>query len=424
MPGLWPFSILSDRRAKRRREALLHAELQLSQRLLIDAATEAANAAQDVTRTLRDRLDDSMRQFEGAARILHDSLLICDIDGTIQTFNPAAMRMFGRNDLDGLNVSTLFTLDGEDIPSSVILWGLIETSSAWLDGSSTTVMKGRQKGGREFWIEPTLTYLEWSNGTVSVMLVIKSVDALVSLKRSAMTARSSYNSIFQTSFDAIFVCQDGLIVGANPSASRIFGNAVERLVGRPIGDVVTVDSDAPGRGLIPARGRSLSGQDLSLVMNRSVITREGRPATMLTIKNLTDMRRLEELAVRSRENSADIVVRYDPDFRITFCNEAFGQHLGRDVATVLNQDLRAVLPSHEAASLAENHALLDLARPTVRTQLECPDRERMFDWIDHVSVDQNGSPVEYQRVGREITGVLDDLVVETVNEKIVTRTPA
>jgi PAS domain S-box-containing protein len=418
--GIWPFSIVRQRRAKRQREAMLHESLQQSRSDLIAAATEAANAAQDVTRTLRDRLDDSVRQFEGAARILHDALLVCDLDGPIRSYNPAAMRMFGRNDLDGLDAGELFSLDGEAISSSSILWGLIENSSAWLDGSSSMLIKGVRRDGREFWIEPTLTYLEWSNGSVSVLLIVKSVDALMALKQSANSARSTYNSIFKTSFDAIFVCQNGLIVGANPSATRIFGHAVEAMIGREIGTIIPVDPDETSRALIPVRGQSSTGQDLDLVLNRSAVTWNGGTATMLTVKNLTDMRRLEELAVRNRENGSDLVVRYGPDFRVTFCNDAFGAYLGKAVGEILNGDLRTLLPQHDAEALADNHALLGLMCPTMRTQLECPDRSRLFDWIDHVSVDQQGEPVEYQRVGRDITGLLDDLVVEPVNEKIVT----
>ncbi|RYF46798.1 MAG: PAS domain-containing protein, partial [Cytophagaceae bacterium] len=177
------------RSSKSKKKKLLELQMQIlmrdSQTALLEAATATANAAQDVTTTLRDRLDDSIRQFEHTASILNDALFLTEMSGTIQSCNPAAGRMFGRSDIVGLNIIDLFEKGGERFGEATDLWKLIETDSCWLPSAKPPHLKAIRPDGKTFWIEPKISRLDWSNKSSSMLLIVSNTEPLVGLAESS-----------------------------------------------------------------------------------------------------------------------------------------------------------------------------------------------------------------------------------------------
>jgi PAS domain S-box-containing protein len=219
-------------RSRKTRERDLHQQLKMqeSQRLLIEAATATANAAQDVTTTLKSRLEDSIIQLESTARILNDSLFLCDLGGTIRTANPAAVRMFGRTDLFEASVTSLFDYGGQEIKDAQTVWDLIDHSSDWLP-TSKTPLRGKRHDGVLFWIEPNITQLNWSNHTSSMLLMVRNIDPVVTLWGKAQAQRERYQSLFENTTHGILVEQNDTIVAANPLIGNLFGYDSDTLLG-------------------------------------------------------------------------------------------------------------------------------------------------------------------------------------------------
>ncbi|WP_115746984.1 PAS domain S-box protein, partial [Escherichia coli] len=80
---------------------------------LVAAAADTALLAQDVTTSLKDRLEDYVSQINSTAMLLSDALLLVNSEGIIESFNPAAERIFGwaKETMLGQHISTLFKLD-------------------------------------------------------------------------------------------------------------------------------------------------------------------------------------------------------------------------------------------------------------------------------------------------------------------------
>lgn len=284
----------SGKTSRKVRDAIQDLKMAESQRVLLNAATETANAAQAVTTILKARLDDSLKQFETTARIITDALIVCDYDGKIQTSNPAARYMFERQGLVDNSILDLFDLDGQPVTSSESLWAMIEHSTRWQIGSAAP-LRGRKEDGSLFWVDPGCAKLEWSDGTMSMLVLIRNVDPFVMLHKSAHEARHRFDSVLDISFDAILIEQDDKIVAANRAVGRMFGYTNTELLTKPITmlfldcDHKLVEADEE-HAHITVHGLHSSGSMRSLLFAATFISWHGQPARLITVKDVTEMR--------------------------------------------------------------------------------------------------------------------------------------
>jgi PAS domain S-box-containing protein len=405
-------------RKRKAKDQAQQALMNHSQQLLIMAATETANAAQDVTTRLKERLDDSVRQFESTSQMLSDALLMCDTDGTINRANASAEALFGRTEWSGLSAQGLFRLGGSPVTTAASLWSLCEHTTSW-HPSAATPLRGYHSDGHEFWIEPTIAFLTWSNGSVSVLVLIRSVDDAVAMADTVAVTKQRYNSIFEASFDAIFICQDDTVATANPAASKIFGYELGEIVGNPIAALVDLSS-AEGADAGDAIGFTSAGQSLSLTFNTTPISWKGEDATLIIVRDVSDLKALEVLANRRTDNSSDMIACFDNLYRITYVNEPFASHYLQSCKGLLNKDIRTILTTDELSRFESCHRTLGIDRVLVREQVKARDvsnNVRLYDWVDHVVLDGDGNPVEYQRVGRDMSVVVERMLCDE-NTKI------
>jgi PAS domain-containing protein len=200
-----------------------------SQFALIQAAADTAAAARDVTKTLKAKIDDAFVQLENTARIINDALFLCNEDGSIVTSNSAATVMFG---FDAQNVLEFFDIAGSPVPDAATLWDHIQHTSAWMPSSKRPLRC--KKDDSLIWVEPKMSRLVWSDGSKSILLLIRSIDSLVKIQKSAQESRKRYRALMDKSFDGILVMQHEVIIAANPAARKIFGYKVQELLGQPI----------------------------------------------------------------------------------------------------------------------------------------------------------------------------------------------
>lgn len=406
------------RKNKSKEKKLLELQLQLvmqeSQKALLAAATSTANAAQDVTTTLRDRLDDSLRQFEHTASILNDALFLAEPSGLIQSCNPAAGRMFGRSDIVGLNIIELFTYGDTGLTDATQLWQCVETTSCWLPNAPTPHLLAKRPDGRTFWIEPKISRLDWSDGSTSMLLIVSNTTPLVGLAESARIARQRYQAVFDSAYDGILIEQNDIIVAANPAITRLFGYQPEELLNRPVAvlfdssDHAKVEANEP-RAHFSTNGLHESGRMMSLIFTATQITWGTTPARLITIRNTTDVRKDEDSLRSALDNGMDMIVCFDTNFRMTFTNSAFARHHGVCRTEIIGKDVRDFVSDTDRAAFMENLAKLTPENASVRMQVQGMVGD-VLDWIDHAVFDEAGNPIEYQRIGRDITEVVNCLV--------------
>lgn len=376
-----------------------------SQNALLAAAIATADMAQDVTTGLKKRLDDIVQQFESTARILRDGLIICNARGTVQTFNPAAERMFGVEAKDVLKKSVLALFEGAEEPIRDVphLWSLLQNDDE-------DDILGRN-GDKTFQARISFSALDRSDGSTAMLLLVHDAPVQSSAHGQA---------VFETSFDGIVVVlsEDGSLVAANPAITRMFGYPAETLMGKPVSMLVSpkdqerINACRPRTGEDSAlpqhfavEGVHSSGRLLNLVFTLAQIQWEGKNSVLATIKDVTELRRLENMVAMKRDNGIDMVCCYDPTFRVTFVNQTFARSMGMKRKDAVGLDVRDLMEADDRETFLEAVASLSPATPATRTQVQRADtngREIIQDWIDHATFDADGNPVEYQRVGRDI----------------------
>jgi PAS domain S-box-containing protein len=393
-----------------------------SQRLLLAAAIATADVAQDVTQNLKKKLDEATKQFETTARILKDGLIICNGLGIVTSFNPAAEKLFGIKSKDILrkSVLTLFSSKVGEIPDAAALWAILQNE----DHSDVV---GKTDEGVMFPVQVSLSFLDRSDGSNSYMLLVRDLTE----DELWRATENRYQTLFETSFDGnvIIMTDGGCLVAANPALSRLFGYPVATLMGKPITDLIA-DKDherllacrpRPGRASndfpqhFTVEGRHSSGKTLDLVFTLTEIRWDGKKAILATIRDMTEMRRLEGLVSMKRDNGVDMLCCFDTNYRITFVNQTFAKYADSKRKDLIGIDIRDLMSKEQQVIFEKNIESISIDNPVVRTQVDGEDN--IEDWIDHAIFDDQGRITEYQRMGRDITIAMRTIQSTKVSEE-------
>lgn len=370
-----------------------------SQRILLEAAISTADAAQEVTKKLKRRLDDIMIQFEQTASILKDALIICNMDGDIEVFNPAAERVFGMaaSNATKVTLANFFKLNVE-LATIGDLWEALKNDQRNVLGL---------RGDETFEIETTFSVLDRFDGTSSVLLLVRDVSE----------SQQNYKALLETSFDGVVIInkEDGLISAANSAMTALFGYTSDEVVGKSLSELMTglvwIQSAMENKGQQSCfAGEGVvrqSGKKKSLLFAVANIRWNGKESLLATIKDVSIMQNLSGASTRN-VNEIDMICCYDTGFLITFANNAYADFYQAKRGDLLGTDIRNVMTRSERDAFMQSFARLDHDTPSIRSHVRSfrNDQNTFQDWVDHVTFDDLGNPAEYQRIGRDIAGLI------------------
>lgn len=371
-----------NKREERARDLSRDLKVMDSQRRLLDAATQTADAANVVTHRLRSRLEDSIAQIESTARIMNDALIICDLDGAIQAFNPAAEQLFAMTS-DEARETFIGELihSSDDLSTGAEVWDLLDATA----GSDE--MMGTRRNGTSFSVDINHTQLDRSDGTSIVLLVLREV----------ITDQESkgYRSMFESNFDGILVVKGKKIVAANPAVSHLFGYTTDELLSKSLDMLIfSMSNDIPTNDTT-VDAIHQNGQQIEVYFTTTTIWWSGEPASLITIRDMTHMRSARE----KETDQPNMICCFDEDYKITFANTLFASHYGMSSSVVRGQDIRTLMGDEERNLFQIHINGLSSKEPTRRMQMR--SGSSLQTWTDHVSLD--GGEVEYQRIGRDLS---------------------
>lgn len=411
---VWPFQsrkVTDESCAASDKDRALSQRLHDSHNSLLTAATSAANVAQNITGMLREHLTDSIRQFDAAARIMTDAMIICDANGLIMAFNPAAEKIFGYSITDqtmSRHVASLFKIDG-NYPEDTNLWDAIDRVDA------DTIIVGVHRDGYDFRINLNATYLDRFNGSKLVMILVSDISELQNTKMELQQKKEAYDTLIDISTEGIVITQDGMIVAANPAAEILFGRCGESILLKQVEGLMHCTDLSSS--LLPARNATADaicedGTTKSLIVSVARITWNNAAAILLVVNDSNAIRGLDAV-IRSRqtETSVDLMCSFGPDFRIIHANPAFCEYYGRNLVDIVGTPFTDLLQK-TASSFHLIIETLTPERPSRRKQILLSDYtggSRLQDWTDHVFFDKDGKVVEYQRTGRDVTDILTQI---------------
>jgi len=393
--NMWPFKKVSKQEEERDRKILA------SQMALLEAATNTADVAENVTFKLRNYLTDSIKQFEAIIRILTDALIVCDEKGLMQAFNPSAEMIFGveAKDILKTNIMNLVLVDGRVASDPALFWEKIQNDS--------DNVKGIRSNGETFPLDMDMVRLVRSDQKIVILVLIRDLTKETELQRRIDIHEYRYNSIFNFISDGILIVQNNKIVAANVAASKLFGR--DDLLSLPLDRLVDPEHRSAVKkihGEIEAISTRYDGLVLQLIFSSTSFSWNDAPANLITIKDISKLKSFEYVLKNHRSNCVDMIVCFDANFKISYANEPFCSYYKMSKKSLIGEDIRNLMSDSEKNLVLMNLQTLTEQCPERRLQVNTKTENgvRLLDWVDS-AVYKNGTVVEYQRIGRDVTEI-------------------
>lgn len=160
----------------------------------------------------------------------------------------------------------------------------------------------------------------FSLGLTLVIVYQRNIQTSENLAHARESERSYY-ALLETVFQGIAVLQDGVLITADSRFLEFFGYEIDRLVGRPISDLIQqsnaklVMADIAGDGLThEARAIKKDGSQVDVELVVHAQTYRGMPAQVIAVRDIIDRKQSQEmlrtvyetLELRVVERTADL----------------------------------------------------------------------------------------------------------------------
>jgi PAS domain S-box-containing protein/putative nucleotidyltransferase with HDIG domain len=237
-----------------------------------------------------------------------------------------------------------------------------------------------------------------------------------------------FEKLFDSSPEGVVIQGlDGIVLKANGTFCRMFGYSQEEVIGRDLDTLVGHDRDLHDEAA-SYTGKIIMGEEFSFESIRQrkdgsrfyvtafgiPISRDGKVVAIYGMyRDITDRKEAEEAVRLSEERyraivnqQQELIVRFRPDWQITFANLSYSAYygcapediVGRSILDHIPEDKREITINHIKSLTREN--------PTRRSEEETllpSGNIHWQQWIDTALFDSSGNVLEYQSVGRDIT---------------------
>ncbi|TFG93555.1 MAG: PAS domain S-box protein, partial [Syntrophobacterales bacterium] len=224
--------------------------------------------------------------------------------------------------------------------------------------------------------------------------------------------------------------EQGRVTIFNDAFERMSGRTAEQMLGCPL-DILFPDTlraqalkrlehaQSKGRDLYAEEGaiRHREGTLYVGMWNSANIYSDIGTELLATIvhgEDVTERRKAEEALRESEEryrtvveNQAELICRYTPNWQLTFVNEAYCRFSGKTRGELLGKSFMPFIPEGQRKGVEQFHEkLMDPQNQEVMHEhqvISGQGKLRWQQWVNRAIFDDQGTLVEYQSVGRDIT---------------------
>ena len=254
-------------------------------------------------------------------------------------------------------------------------------------------------------------------------------DDVTERRRAEQALRENeerFRALAETTAALIVLYDAQRIYYANPAAQTASGFSEAELLQRSFMDIVHPESRA---ALLDRVAKRMRGEPTSEEIEIRIVTRDGRERWLAlrgsqttyhgqtlglgTAFDITERKEAEQALRASQlryraivEGTTDLICRFLPDTTLTFVNEAYCRYFGRTCDELLGLPFVMLIPEEARPGVLEQVARLVRERQAYTYQHEVikPDGEiRWQQWTDRPILNEDGSVIELQSIGRDIT---------------------
>lgn len=283
----------------------------------MDAASSTMMLAQDVTATLKGRIDDYSRQIEATSFVLGDALFMVDHLGVVETFNPAAEQIFGfsSGEIVGHNIDQLFKLDGTDFmlcDELLVAFSRKLPANALRARSLRNRIQGVHKAGHGFQVEVGISSFVRSDDSLHYLFLVRDMEDERAAEAQVVKLSQKQKAILEAMPDIVCTFDTHYRYTSMWSPSGGYRqHEPEDNIGRTVFEVLPLDK---AREFIALLDRVRGGETFTDSVRYSLKTENGPEQTysmrfsmcgdevLLVARNVTEHKRMQDELEESMEH--------------------------------------------------------------------------------------------------------------------------
>jgi PAS domain S-box-containing protein len=394
--------------------------------------------------TERKKAEEALRESEKKYRVLfesmHNGVLVIDAKTMKVVFsNEAAAKIYGfdsAEDAVGVNPLDFIPPEDRERVARIIAEDMFEK-----DLRQVNELRTITRDGRETWIEAVGTRTEYQ-GRLAGLVSFSDVTERKRAEQQLRESEERYRTLVETANQAgegIILLQntedkEGAIIFTNDAMARSGGYKKEELLGMSFVDLLHPDSlpwalerykqrqrgeEAPSHYEINTLRKD--GTALPLEVTAGITTYQGKVATILYIRDITEKKKAEETLRESErryrllaENVTDVITCVDMNLRPTYLSPSITHLLGYSMEEAMARGIEESLTPASLEAIAEALSIeMALEHGKQKDQFRQRVREVEFYHKDGSTVwaevmvsfllDSGGKPVEIVSVLRDVT---------------------
>ncbi|WP_189596942.1 PAS domain-containing sensor histidine kinase [Paenibacillus elgii] len=260
---------------------------------------------------LWEHLCESQRQYELISSHSQDIITLCSPSGSVQYISPAVYTQLGYDPQELIGVLGQTLVHPDDCRRA------LDSVATACSDESRHMLRKRHKQGHYIWYESSIKFIRDQHGEVcNIVAVARDISERMQAQEKLFHSEEKYRSLVEELPVAVFIQQAGRWVYANDTAVKLLeASAPEELLGRSVYDFLHPDFHA----IVLNRIRMLEGGQSLAPMKQKLMTVGGRPidvevfsfptwfegrfATRVMVRDITDAEKARELLERSEKLS-------------------------------------------------------------------------------------------------------------------------
>jgi len=380
--------------------------------------------------TKRKRIEDELRKLSRAVEHSENTIVITDLDGTIEFVNPAFSKKTGYSYEEAIGQNPRVLKSGKHPPEFYKeMWKTLVHGDVW-HGE----LINKKKNGDFYWEAVTISPVKNQAGETTHYVAIK--EDITDRKRAEEALRESknrYRAVSELTSDYAYAYRvepDGELVNewVTGALTRLTGYSYQEL--QSLGGWEHLIHPDDMNVALDQLQALLSNQ--AKTVEYRVVTRDGQVRWMRdyarptwnaaeirvtriegAVQDITKRKWAEEALRESEdryrtvvEDMPALVCRFLPDGTLTFVNETYCRYFNKKREELEGQNFFQFIPEEDREHIRKHYVSLTPESPAITYEHKAlaPDGTvRWQRWTDRGLFDEEGFVVEYQSIGEDIT---------------------